>query len=91
MPRLEALFKGIATRNNMKINRAPGLGTYFRAIRDAGVFERRIAAALEKFCEQRNQVVHEEATYSVSKIRQAALICTSALAVLQRAYPLGTP
>lgn len=87
---LEALFKTVAVKRSLKMpaNKAPGLGTYYRMIRDEGVFDKPTIDALDKFCHQRNQVVHDEAAYAVPKIRQAAVTCLDALEVLQNAYPL---
>ena len=86
---LESVFKAVAVKRSLKMpaNKAPGLGTYYRVLRDEGVFDKATVVALDKFCHQRNQVVHEEAAYSVSKIRQAAVTCLDALEVLQSAYP----
>ena len=93
MPRIEALetlFKAVVTKRSLKMpaNKAPGLGTYYRMIRDGGVFDRATIDALDKFCHQRNQVVHDEVAYAVPNIRQAAVTCLEVLEVLQNAYPL---
>ena len=87
---MESLFKAIVMQHNLKMpaNKAPGLGTYYRTIRVEGVFDKAVVEALDKFCNQRNQVVHEEAAYSVAKIRQAALTCTNALEALKRVYAM---
>ena len=87
---LERLFKEVVSQHklSMPAGKVPGLGTYYRTIRDEGVFDKAAVEALDKFCNQRNQVVHEEAAYSVAKSRQAALTCTKALEVLKSSYAM---
>ena len=93
---LEKLFKAIVTQHKlpMPAGKAPGLGTYYRVLRDVqgsgsdAVFVASSVQAMDKLCSQRNQVVHEDAQYSVPTIRQHALTCIKVLDAVQRVYAM---
>ena len=91
---LELVFKEIISKNKMVLpaGKSPGLGTYYRTLRDAKVggsrvFDGDTARALDKFCQQRNQVMHEGLHPSVPIIRQHAITCESVLSLLESRYP----
>ena len=98
---LERLFKEVVVQHKLTTpaGKAPGLGTYYRTIRDAkggsgscsgsGVFdEHGIVQAMDKFCSHRNSVVHEDVQHAVPTIRQHALTCGKVLDALKIAYAM---
>ena len=95
---LERLFKEVVGQHklSMPAGKAPGLGTYYRTIRDGksssggvGVFDDHgIVPAMDKLCSHRNQVVHEDVQHSVATIRQHALTCGKVLDALKAVYAM---
>ena len=92
---LERMFKEIIARHRLSLptGKGPGLGTYYRTIRDAmkssrGTGSDLFAESMEEFCSQRNLVVHHDVHLPVPTIRQHALTCSKVLEVLKLVYAL---
>lgn len=89
---LERLFKAVVTQHRLSTpaQKAAGLGTYYRTIKDGPAFvgDASIVPAMDKFCSQRNQVVHEDVLPNVATIREHALTCGKVLRLLHDAYPM---
>ena len=89
---LERLFKAIVTQHRLSTpaQKAVGLGTYYRTIKDGPAFvgDASIVQAMDKFCSQRNQVIHEDVLPNVARIRQHALTCSTVLRLLHNVYPM---
>ena len=89
---LERMFKAIVTQHRLPTpaQKAVGLGTYYRTIKDGPAFvgDASIIQAMDKFCSQRNQVIHEDVLPNVATIRQHALTCSKVLCLLHDIYPM---
>lgn len=89
---LDRLFKAVVTQHrlSMPAQKAVGLGTYYRTIKDGPAFlgDASIVPAMDKFCSQRNQVIHEDVLPNVATIRQHALTCSKVLRLLHDIYPM---
>ena len=94
---LERLFKEVVTQYRLPIpaGKAPGLGTYYRTVRDAmrsgphsdsAFFD--APGVMDEFCSQRNLAVHHDVHLPVPTIRQHALTCSKVLDALKASYPL---
>lgn len=89
---LERLFKAVVTQHRLPTpaQKAAGLGTYYRTIKNGPAFvgDASIVLAMDKFCSQRNQVIHEDVLPNVATIRQHALTCSKVLRLLHDIYPM---
>lgn len=89
---LERLFKAVVTQHRLSTpaQKAAGLGTYYRTLKDGPAFvgDASIVQAMDKFCSQRNHVVHEDVLFPVATIRQHALTCSKMLRLLHDIYPM---
>lgn len=89
---LERLFKAVVVQHRlpMPAQKAAGLGTYYRTLKDGPAFvgDATIVPAMDKFCSQRNQVVHEDVLPNVATICEHALTCSKVLRLLSNVYPM---
>lgn len=89
---LERLFKAVVTQHRLPTpaQKAVGLGTYYRTIKNGPSFvgDASIVQAMDKFCSQRNQVIHEDVLPNVATIRQHALTGSKVLRLLHDIYPM---
>ena len=63
---------------------------FYITIKDGRKFvgDASIVPAMDKFCSQRNQVIHEDVLPNVATIRQHALTCSKVLLLLHDIYPM---